>query len=59
MEMAFLATPFSLPERPAPADAESQQDHPPTAESPAATWVVDDLPELFKLAIYWVLLKIR
>ena len=59
MEMAFLAAPFRLPERPAPAAEESQPDHPQTAESSAAASVVDDLRELFKLATYWVLLKIR
>jgi hypothetical protein len=59
MEMVFRAAPFPLPERPAPAAAESQQDHPQPAESSAAASVVDDLLELFKLAIYWVLLKIR
>lgn len=59
MEMAFLAAPFPLRERPAPAAAESQQDHPQTAESSAAASVIDDLRELLKLLTYWVLLKIR
>jgi uncharacterized SAM-binding protein YcdF (DUF218 family) len=59
IEMAFLAAPFSLPERPATAAAESGQDHPRPAESSQAAGVVEDLLELFKLAIYWVLLKIR
>jgi uncharacterized SAM-binding protein YcdF (DUF218 family) len=60
METAFLAASFSHPETPTPAAAESQhQDPPQPAESSAATSVIDDLLELFKLAIYWVLLKMR
>jgi uncharacterized SAM-binding protein YcdF (DUF218 family) len=59
MEKAFLAVPLSLPERPAPTMPESRQDHPLPDESSATTSAVDDLLELFKLAIYWVLLKIR
>ena len=57
MEMSFLAAP--LPMSSAPAAAESQQDYPQSEEISAAALVLYDLLELFKLSIYWVLLKIR
>ena len=58
-EMVFLAAPFSLPESQAPRAAESRQARLQPAESSAAASVVEDLLELFKLAIYSVLLKMR
>lgn len=59
IEMAFLAAPFPLPGRPAPGSGESPQDHLQPDESSVAASLVEDLLELFKLAIYWVLLKIQ
>jgi uncharacterized SAM-binding protein YcdF (DUF218 family) len=59
LEVAFLPAPFPLPERSSPAAAESRQDHPQPAESSAAASLIEDLLELFKLAVYWVLLKMR
>jgi uncharacterized SAM-binding protein YcdF (DUF218 family) len=57
-KVALLAAPLSPSEQPAAATTEQQRDHLPAEESSAFTSTKDDLLELFKLAIYWLLLKI-
>jgi uncharacterized SAM-binding protein YcdF (DUF218 family) len=59
MKLAFLAAPLTQSEQPVPATAEQQQDHSQPDDISAFTSAKEDLMELFKLAIYWVLLKIR
>ncbi len=64
LEMTYLATPQLLAEQPAlavpaPTTVEQQPDRPePEGESAFAS-AKADLLELFKLAIYWILLKLR
>jgi DUF218 domain len=58
-ELAFLAAPGPLPERLKPAPAGPEAGHPQPAESSSLATSSDELWELVKLAIYWVLLKIR
>jgi hypothetical protein len=58
-KVALLAAPLSPSEQSPPATQEQQRDHLQPDESSAFTSTKDDLLELFKLAIYWVLLKIR
>jgi uncharacterized SAM-binding protein YcdF (DUF218 family) len=57
--VALLAAPLSPSEQPAPAIEEQQRDHPQQDDSSGFSSAKADLLELFKLAIYWVLLKIR
>jgi len=59
VELAFLSAPPSLPEQQAPTRSEWQQDQPQPAKRSVFAAAKEELLELFKLAIYWVLLKIR
>jgi uncharacterized SAM-binding protein YcdF (DUF218 family) len=59
VQLAFLAAPHSPSELLAPATSEQQEDHPQPEESSGFASAKEDLLELCKLAIYWVLLKIR
>jgi hypothetical protein len=59
IQAALLAAPLSPSEQPAPATTEPQRHHLQADESSAFISAKDDLLELFKLAIYWVLLKTR
>jgi uncharacterized SAM-binding protein YcdF (DUF218 family) len=59
MSVALLAAPLSPSEQPSPANAEYRRDNLQPDENSAFTSTKDDLLESFKLAIYWVLLKIR
>jgi hypothetical protein len=59
IELAFLAAPPSLPEQPEPAISEHEEEQAQPQQAIASFSVKDDLLELFKLGIYWVLLKIR
>jgi uncharacterized SAM-binding protein YcdF (DUF218 family) len=60
-KVALVAAPVSLSpsEQPAAATTEQQRENLRPDESSGFTSAMDDLSELFKLAIYWVLLKIR
>ena len=57
LRLAFLAAPLSHSEQ--PVSAEEQKDNSPPDENSAFASAKENLMELFKLAIYWVLLKIR
>jgi uncharacterized SAM-binding protein YcdF (DUF218 family) len=59
VELAFLSAPPPPPERRAPESPERRRDQPQPPERSAFAAAKDDLLEVFKLAIYWVLLKIR
>jgi uncharacterized SAM-binding protein YcdF (DUF218 family) len=59
VELAFLAAPLPSSEESALATADPQQDHLQPEESSGFESAKGDLLELFKLVIYWVLLKIR
>lgn len=58
-ELAFLAAPLSLPEQPIPATTERKEDQPKPQMGVSAGSLNEDLLELFKLGIYWILLKTR
>jgi uncharacterized SAM-binding protein YcdF (DUF218 family) len=58
-ELAFLAAPISLPEQPNSRTAELKEDETPSQTSASTESLSEDLLELFKLGIYWVLLKTR
>jgi hypothetical protein len=58
-QVALLAAPLSSSEQPGPATTEPERHDLHPDESSAFTSAKDDLLELFKLGIYWVLLKIR
>jgi hypothetical protein len=55
---ALLAAPLTPSEHPMPATEGQQRDHLQRDEGSNITSAKDDLLELFKLAIYWVLLKV-
>jgi hypothetical protein len=57
--VALLSAPLSPSERISVVTEEQQQGHLQPEESSVFTSAKDDLLELFKLAIYWVLLKFR
>jgi uncharacterized SAM-binding protein YcdF (DUF218 family) len=59
LRLTFLAAPLSHSVQPVTASAEEQGDHSPPDENSVFTSAKEDLMELFKLAIYWFLLKIR
>jgi uncharacterized SAM-binding protein YcdF (DUF218 family) len=59
IRLAFLAAPLFLSEQPVPEPDEQQQDYAQPEESSGSAATKEDLIEMFKLAIYWVLLKIR
>jgi DUF218 domain len=59
IRLVFLAAPLILSEQPVPEPAEQQQHYPQPEESSGSATTKEDLIEMFKLAIYWVLLKIR
>jgi uncharacterized SAM-binding protein YcdF (DUF218 family) len=59
IRLAFLAAPPTLSEQPLPEPPEQQQDYPQPEENSGFATAKEDLMELFKLAIYWVLLKFR
>jgi uncharacterized SAM-binding protein YcdF (DUF218 family) len=58
-ELAFLAAPISLHEQPISATAEHQEVQTESRIDVAGGSLNEDLLELFKLGIYWVLLKTR
>jgi hypothetical protein len=59
IRLAFLAAPVTLSEQHLAEPMAQQQDYPPPEESSGFATAKEDLIELFKLAIYWILLKIR
>jgi hypothetical protein len=56
--VALLAAPLTPSEQPMPATEGPQRDHPQPDDRSDFSSAKDDLLELFKLAIYWVLQKI-
>jgi uncharacterized SAM-binding protein YcdF (DUF218 family) len=59
IRLAFLAAPLTLSEQHLAEPVEQQQDYPQPEGSSRFATAKEDLIELFKLAIYWILLKIR
>jgi hypothetical protein len=59
VELAFLSAPPPLPEQPPPASSERKHDQPLPPKRSRFASAKEELLELFKLALYWVLLKIR
>lgn len=59
IRLAFLAAPPTLSEQPLPKPPERQQDYPQPEEISGFATAKEDLMELFKLSIYWILLKFR
>jgi uncharacterized SAM-binding protein YcdF (DUF218 family) len=59
LKLAFLAAPPALSELPLPKPVAQHQDYPQPEERSGFTNTKKDLMELFKLSIYWILLKFR
>lgn len=59
IKLGFLAAPPTLSEQPSPESAEQQHGYHQPEEGSGLATAKEDLMELFKLAIYWILLKIR
>jgi uncharacterized SAM-binding protein YcdF (DUF218 family) len=59
LKMAFLAAPPTLSEQPLPEPPKQQQDYSHPKESSGFATAKENLMELFKLAIYWILLLFR
>jgi len=59
IRLAFLAAPPTRSGRPLPEPAEQQQYYPQAEESSGFATAKEDLLEMFKLSIYWILLKLR
>jgi uncharacterized SAM-binding protein YcdF (DUF218 family) len=59
IEITFLAAPGNRPPRPEPTASEPEENHPRPDRISSVASAADQLLELFKLVIYWVLLKIR
>jgi uncharacterized SAM-binding protein YcdF (DUF218 family) len=59
IRLAFLAAPPTLTERPLRQASEQQQDYFRPEESSDFATSKEELMELFKLSIYWILLKFR
>jgi uncharacterized SAM-binding protein YcdF (DUF218 family) len=59
LKLAFLAAPPTLSESSLPKPVPQHEDNPQPEESSGFATTKKDLMELFKLSIYWILLKLR
>ena len=58
-KLAFLAAPLNMTQAPLPVATDAPDEHTLSEEGALTPTLKGDLWELFKLAIYWVLLKFR